>query len=213
MLYAPSHCSVRADTWFVSPLHLRNFNPEIPPSAPPSEDIKENWETHQSLRTVNLGVKQETCSMQGCGAGSRLRYRLTLVTGMLECLCFAGLVFGFASLVFVLKADGYFSDLCVSSPGSNSTGKSMEPGSRCDQKPSPKVSVVWAPAEEFVFRTLWGGGNYSHSPDCDEEVVIGLVAPLNEQTVASSCPTCFSFKDSRNFFFMPAHICILVVQN
>lgn len=64
--------------------------------------------------------------MQGCGAGSRLRYRLTLVTGMLECLCFAGLVFGFASLVFVLKADGYFSDLCVSSLRSNSTDCSRQ---------------------------------------------------------------------------------------
>ncbi|XP_060903074.1 equilibrative nucleobase transporter 1-like [Labrus mixtus] len=64
--------------------------------------------------------------MQRCGDGTRLRYRLTLVTGMLECLCFAGLVFGFASLVFVLKKDGYFSDLCVSVPGSNSTDCSIQ---------------------------------------------------------------------------------------
>ncbi|XP_076583456.1 solute carrier family 43 member 3a [Chaetodon auriga] len=52
--------------------------------------------------------------MQGQEAGTRLRYRLTLASGMLECLCFAGVVFGFASLVFVLKEDGYFSQLCVS---------------------------------------------------------------------------------------------------
>ncbi|RVE76341.1 hypothetical protein OJAV_G00009350 [Oryzias javanicus] len=40
---------------------------------------------------------------------------------MLECLCFAGVVFGFASLVFVLKEDGYFSDLCSSNLDINSS--------------------------------------------------------------------------------------------
>uniref|UniRef100_A0AAQ4S593 Solute carrier family 43 member 3a n=1 Tax=Gasterosteus aculeatus aculeatus TaxID=481459 RepID=A0AAQ4S593_GASAC len=45
--------------------------------------------------------------------GAGLRYRLTLATGVLECLCFAGVLFGYASLVFVLKEDGYFSQLCV----------------------------------------------------------------------------------------------------
>ncbi|XP_034544451.1 solute carrier family 43 member 3-like [Notolabrus celidotus] len=64
--------------------------------------------------------------MQGCGISTGLRYRLTLLTGMLECLCFAGLVFGFASLVFVLKADGYFSELCVSSQDTNSTDCSIQ---------------------------------------------------------------------------------------
>uniref|UniRef100_A0A3P9JCI7 Solute carrier family 43 member 3a n=1 Tax=Oryzias latipes TaxID=8090 RepID=A0A3P9JCI7_ORYLA len=52
--------------------------------------------------------------MQGCVVGSKLRFWLTLVSGMLECLCFAGVVFGFASLVFVLKEDGFFSELCIS---------------------------------------------------------------------------------------------------
>lgn len=54
--------------------------------------------------------------------GAGLRYRLTLATGVLECLCFAGVLFGYASLVFVLKEDGYFSQLCVSDPVTNSTG-------------------------------------------------------------------------------------------
>ncbi|CAG03710.1 unnamed protein product, partial [Tetraodon nigroviridis] len=49
------------------------------------------------------------------------RYWLTLLSGMLECLCFAGAVFGFASLVFVLKAEGYFSQLCSGPAGSNSS--------------------------------------------------------------------------------------------
>ncbi|XP_030643667.1 solute carrier family 43 member 3-like [Chanos chanos] len=55
------------------------------------------------------------------GVGMGLRYRLTLVTGLLECLCFAGVVFGWASLVFVLKTDGYFSDLCANVTGPNSS--------------------------------------------------------------------------------------------
>uniref|UniRef100_A0AAZ3SG81 Solute carrier family 43 member 3 n=1 Tax=Oncorhynchus tshawytscha TaxID=74940 RepID=A0AAZ3SG81_ONCTS len=61
--------------------------------------------------------------MLGCGGGGvGLRYRLTLATGLVECLCFAGVVFGWASLVFVLKTDGYFTDLCVSlTTGPNST--------------------------------------------------------------------------------------------
>ncbi|KAK5899963.1 hypothetical protein CesoFtcFv8_009381 [Champsocephalus esox] len=59
--------------------------------------------------------------MEGFEIGTRLRYRLTLASGMLECLGFAGVVFGFASLVFVLKEDGYFSHLCVSVPGTNGT--------------------------------------------------------------------------------------------
>ncbi|KAL6486890.1 hypothetical protein MHYP_G00035160 [Metynnis hypsauchen] len=61
--------------------------------------------------------------MLGCDgeSGTRVRYKLTLVTGLLECLCFAGVVFGWASLVFVLKTDEYFSDLCVTVTEGNGT--------------------------------------------------------------------------------------------
>eukprot|EP00066_Takifugu_rubripes_P005941 XP_003970377.1 PREDICTED: solute carrier family 43 member 3-like [Takifugu rubripes] len=46
---------------------------------------------------------------------------LTFVTGLVECLCFAGAVFGWASLVFVLKSENYFSSLCVNTTESNGT--------------------------------------------------------------------------------------------
>ncbi|KAM9356689.1 solute carrier family 43 member 3b, partial [Symphorus nematophorus] len=46
---------------------------------------------------------------------------LTFATGLVECLCFAGAVFGWASLVFVLKTEGYFSSLCVNTTGVNAT--------------------------------------------------------------------------------------------
>ncbi|XP_061100565.1 equilibrative nucleobase transporter 1-like isoform X2 [Conger conger] len=58
----------------------------------------------------------------GCCKTFRLRDWLTLVSGLVECLCFAGVVFGWASLVFVLKEDGYFSEFCVNSTGANNTG-------------------------------------------------------------------------------------------
>ncbi|XP_027864720.1 solute carrier family 43 member 3-like isoform X2 [Xiphophorus couchianus] len=50
-----------------------------------------------------------------------VRRCLTFVTGLVECLCFAGVVFGWASLVFVLKEDGYFSSLCFNTTGVNGT--------------------------------------------------------------------------------------------
>lgn len=59
--------------------------------------------------------------MTGSEGGTRLSYWLTLASGMLECLCFAGVLFGWASLVFVLKEDGYFSQLCETDPSTNST--------------------------------------------------------------------------------------------
>ncbi|KAG2463924.1 S43A3 protein, partial [Polypterus senegalus] len=37
----------------------------------------------------------------------------TFITGLVECLCFAGILFGFASIVFVFKSEGYFKELCV----------------------------------------------------------------------------------------------------
>ncbi|XP_037531767.1 solute carrier family 43 member 3b [Nematolebias whitei] len=50
-----------------------------------------------------------------------VRRCLTFVTGLLECLCFAGAVFGWASLVFILKEDGYFASLCVNGTEINGT--------------------------------------------------------------------------------------------
>ncbi|XP_049898038.1 equilibrative nucleobase transporter 1-like [Epinephelus moara] len=51
--------------------------------------------------------------MPGFVNSSKVRRGLTFATGLVECLCFAGAVFGWASLVFVLKKEDYFSSLCV----------------------------------------------------------------------------------------------------
>ncbi|XP_056136508.1 solute carrier family 43 member 3a [Lampris incognitus] len=52
-----------------------------------------------------------------CGAREKVRYRLTVLSGFLESLCFSGIAYGWASLVFVLKSDGYFADRCVNVTG------------------------------------------------------------------------------------------------
>ncbi|XP_022045260.2 solute carrier family 43 member 3b [Acanthochromis polyacanthus] len=59
--------------------------------------------------------------MPGLETSLVARRCLTFATGLVECLCFAGAVFGWASLVFVLKQEGYFSSLCINATGINST--------------------------------------------------------------------------------------------
>ncbi|XP_015333424.1 equilibrative nucleobase transporter 1 isoform X2 [Marmota marmota marmota] len=57
-------------------------------------------------------------------AGPSLPLRVaTFLTGLLECLGFAGVLFGWASLVFVFKTERYFEDLCEADAGllSNAT--------------------------------------------------------------------------------------------
>lgn len=39
-------------------------------------------------------------------------YLATLLTGLLECIGFAGVLFGWTSLVFVFKQEGYFAESC-----------------------------------------------------------------------------------------------------
>ncbi|XP_056239630.1 solute carrier family 43 member 3b [Seriola aureovittata] len=59
--------------------------------------------------------------MPGCENTLGVRRLLTFATGLVECLGFAGAVFGWASLVFVLKTEGFFSSLCVNTTGVNAT--------------------------------------------------------------------------------------------
>ncbi|XDV36663.1 hypothetical protein PO909_006403 [Leuciscus waleckii] len=61
--------------------------------------------------------------MLGCRDGRRVRSWLTLGSGLLECLGFAGAVFGWATLVFVLKSEGYFSSLCVNATINGTTAE------------------------------------------------------------------------------------------
>ncbi|XP_054648198.1 equilibrative nucleobase transporter 1-like isoform X2 [Dunckerocampus dactyliophorus] len=48
-----------------------------------------------------------------------VRRALSLVTGLVECLCFAGIQFGWVSLVFILKTQGFFSSRSVNTTGIN----------------------------------------------------------------------------------------------
>ncbi|NXL52788.1 S43A3 protein, partial [Podilymbus podiceps] len=49
----------------------------------------------------------------GAGLAKRLA---TLLSGLVECGAFCGVIFGWASLVFVLREMGYFKDLCQPTP-------------------------------------------------------------------------------------------------
>uniref|UniRef100_A0ACB8G1X4 Uncharacterized protein n=1 Tax=Sphaerodactylus townsendi TaxID=933632 RepID=A0ACB8G1X4_9SAUR len=60
-------------------------------------------------------------AMEHLGSGKAKRLA-TLLSGLVECMCFAGVIFGWASLVYVLKDLHYFRDLCV--PIANQTANS-----------------------------------------------------------------------------------------
>ncbi|XP_059410427.1 solute carrier family 43 member 3a isoform X2 [Carassius carassius] len=97
--------------------------------------------------------------MLGCkgSSGTGVRYKLTLATGLLECLCFAGVVFGWASLVFVLKTDGYFSDLCI-----NATDASGEVSTDCSLQDEDFSLVFTVASFMNNFLTLPNGFFYDH---------------------------------------------------
>ncbi|XP_059202238.1 equilibrative nucleobase transporter 1-like [Centropristis striata] len=59
--------------------------------------------------------------MAGLGKSSVVQRGLTFATGLVECLCFAGALFGWASLVFVLKKEDYFSSECINTTTANGT--------------------------------------------------------------------------------------------
>ncbi|XP_054647106.1 equilibrative nucleobase transporter 1-like isoform X1 [Dunckerocampus dactyliophorus] len=48
-----------------------------------------------------------------CQKRLKVRHVLTFVTGMVESLGFAGIMFGWPSLVFILKTQGFFASFCV----------------------------------------------------------------------------------------------------
>lgn len=82
-------------------------------------------------------------SMAGGGAGRAKRLG-TLLSGLLECGAFCGIIFGWASLVYVLKDLKYFGELCQNSPSPspspspNRTLSGTAPGT-----PSPSLLVPW----------------------------------------------------------------------
>lgn len=77
------------------------------------------------------------------GGGAGLAKRLgTLLSGLLECGAFCGIIFGWASLVFVLKDLGYFEELCepAATSGPNHT---MLPGRVPGHPRPPALPLRW----------------------------------------------------------------------
>uniref|UniRef100_A0A8C3J9N0 Solute carrier family 43 member 3 n=1 Tax=Calidris pygmaea TaxID=425635 RepID=A0A8C3J9N0_9CHAR len=127
----------------------------------------------------------------GAGVGKRLG---TLVSGLLECGAFCGIIFGWASLVFVLKDLGYFEDLCepLATDGPNHTllpgrvpGHPWPPSRPCGG-PGPAVPCVlvsWhadGPCPPGA-----GGLRFPVSPQSCCPRSLFFLSP-----VAPSCPRC-----------------------
>lgn len=93
-------------------------------------------------------------SMAG-GAG-RAKKLGTLLSGLLECGAFCGIIFGWASLVYVLKNLGYFKQWCESSASLNPNG-TLHPGTA---PVSPSLSVLspcpWCPGGALFLLVSWG---------------------------------------------------------
>ncbi|KAK2525299.1 Slc43a3 [Columba guinea] len=75
----------------------------------------------------------------GAGIAKRLG---TLLSGLLECGGFCGIIFGWASLVFVLKDLGYFQELC-------------QPSTNLTELPDPRIP---SPCVTAVPSSLYTGG-------------------------------------------------------
>ncbi|XP_071284225.1 equilibrative nucleobase transporter 1 isoform X3 [Agelaius tricolor] len=79
---------------------------------------------HGLVKTPQAGARPVAAWAGAMAGGAGLAKRLgTLLSGLLECGAFCGIIFGWASLVFVLKDLGYFEGLCQPSttPGPNLT--------------------------------------------------------------------------------------------
>lgn len=79
----------------------RGTNYSINYSSPPP--LSARLEKKESARDAMESRKS--------GTAKRLA---TFISGLVECMCFAGVIFGWTSLVFVLKNLKYFENLCES---------------------------------------------------------------------------------------------------
>ncbi|KAM9362504.1 equilibrative nucleobase transporter 1-like isoform 2-T2 [Symphorus nematophorus] len=67
----------------------------------------------RSPETASCTIDAEVCGSMFQVRRTKLHYWSTLLSGLVETLFFTGIAFGWASLVFVLKVDGYFAGYCA----------------------------------------------------------------------------------------------------
>ncbi|XP_029430687.1 solute carrier family 43 member 3 [Rhinatrema bivittatum] len=93
-------------------------------------------------------------------AGPELAQRLaTFVTGLLECMGFAGVIFGWASLVFVLKREKYFDGLCIQAENATNISSTVPDCSAQDEQFS-LIFTIGSFMNNFV--TLPNGYIFDH---------------------------------------------------
>ncbi|GCB81625.1 hypothetical protein scyTo_0021431 [Scyliorhinus torazame] len=88
--------------------------------------------------------------------GDRCRLYFCFATGLFECLGFAGVINGWASLVFVLRNEEYFLDVCDTILNSSSDGaRNVSAG--CDLQDDRFTLVFTIASFAFGFSALPGG--------------------------------------------------------
>lgn len=96
----------------------------------------------------------------------------TLLTGLLECIGFAGVLFGWASLVFVFKTEHYFEELCEPAAGlaSNATGQAGKGSTGFSKEAEPGPQEVGRGRADSIscspFQPFYGKRSVSKSRSC-----------------------------------------------
>ncbi|XP_041029918.1 solute carrier family 43 member 3-like isoform X2 [Carcharodon carcharias] len=90
----------------------------------------------------------------------RVRRYLTFVIGLIECVGFVGVIYGWASLVFVLKEKGYFSDLCV--PLHNNSDSGARNGTKSAVLLFPAFSLLAVGGKIFFITNIQVGNLFEN---------------------------------------------------
>ncbi|XP_022109564.1 solute carrier family 43 member 3-like isoform X2 [Acanthaster planci] len=120
----------------------------------------------------------------------RVRKVSLLLVGALECLCFGGWIFGWASLVFVFKQEKYFADKCQSL---GSTGE-------------PPVATVTASSSSTVTHA-----NYTEGPCAEQDAELQLVFTVANFSVSGAALPLGLLYDKMGTLFMRITISILML--
>ncbi|XP_072095928.1 equilibrative nucleobase transporter 1-like [Mobula birostris] len=89
-------------------------DPRYRPCEEPAETIQ------RIAAGCKMNVRGEHIQVDLMGLlGRKAKWRLTFATGFVECLGFSGVIAGWPSLVYVLKEDQYFAELCETARNSS----------------------------------------------------------------------------------------------
>ena len=78
-----------------------------------TNSLKDNLNKENSLEITNTYQNKSSscCCLQNREIGNKKKWVIYII-GLVEVIVFGGVIFGWAQLIFVLKNDGIFSNLC-----------------------------------------------------------------------------------------------------